>query len=101
MDHFTKLGQAYAILYQKATAVVNVLIREFISHSGVPLKLQWNKKCNFKSEAFHNTFENLGACKTRTTGLCSWSKLIGWSENTYTRLFLTIREIGTNTSRFS
>lgn len=66
-DYFTKRVEAYPLPNQEATAVAEVLIREFVSQFGVPLILHSDQGQNFESTVFSEMCSLLGITKTRTT----------------------------------
>lgn len=65
MEYFTKWFEAYAIPNKVAKAIVQVLIRKFVSRIGVDS----DRGRNFQRELFRSKYEKLGIPKTRTTGL--------------------------------
>lgn len=54
---------------QEAITVAEILVREMISHFGVPLFLHLDQGRNFKSTVFSEMCRLLGIKKTRTTPL--------------------------------
>lgn len=67
MDYFTKWPEAYAIPNQEATTVAQVLVEQFFSRFGVPLRLHSDQGRNFESCVFRECCQILGIEKTRTT----------------------------------
>ena len=51
-DYFTKWVDAYPPANQEAVTVAEVLVREFVSRSGVPLILHSDQGHNFESAVF-------------------------------------------------
>ena len=47
VDYFTKWPEAYPLPNQEASTVADILVREFVSRFGVPMKLHSDQGRNF------------------------------------------------------
>ena len=68
-DYFTKWTEAFPIRDQEATTVADIMVKEIVSHYGVPLVLHSDQGRNFESTVFAEMCRLLGIEKTRTTPL--------------------------------
>jgi len=69
MDYFTKWPGGYAIPYQEASTVADVLVSNFFYRFGVLVELRSDQGRNFESRLLREVLERLGVRKTRTTPL--------------------------------
>jgi hypothetical protein len=67
VDQFSKWTECYPLADQTAETIDNVLVKEFISRFGVPLKLHTDQGRNFDSDLMKRLSELMGLAKTRTT----------------------------------
>lgn len=68
-DYFTRWTESYPMPNQEVETVANVVVREFISRSGVPRQLHTDQGRNFKSKLFQEICRIMEIDKTRTTPL--------------------------------
>jgi hypothetical protein len=67
MDYFSKWPEAYAILNQEASTVVEALVTNFFCRFGASRGLHSEQDRNFKSRLIHEVLQRLGVSKTCTT----------------------------------
>jgi hypothetical protein len=74
MDYFTKWPEAWTILNQEASTVVEALVTKFFCRFEVPRELHCDQGRNFESRLIYEVLQRLGVSKTRTLPLHSQSE---------------------------
>ena len=77
VDYYTKWAEAYDLVDHKASTVANTIIRNWIAHHGVPMRLHCDNAPEFRGHVLKQVKEMLGVKGTFTTpyrpqsnGLC-------------------------------